>query len=195
MDRLLQQMRFILEIDKLKTIRRRNHISDGSRVENDAEHSWYVAIMATLLAEHANEAVDVFRVVRMALIHDLVEIDAGDTFIYDSEAKKSQKEREAKAAGRIFNLLPADQAEEISGLWKEFEECVTPEARYARAIDRLSAIVLNHASNGKTWKEHAVSLASIIEVNERIANGSDALWHFTKSLIDDAVSKGMIRNE
>jgi putative hydrolase of HD superfamily len=192
MDRLSKQMEFILEADKLKKIARRNHISDGSRTENDAEHSWYFALMALVLSEHANEKVDLLKVIGIALIHDIVEIDAGDTFIYDDKAKESQKEREEKAAERIFNLLPKDQAHEIMGYWKEFEDAKTPEARFARSIDRLAAVILNHASDGKTWKEHGVSIDQIMNINKRIEHGSKSLWEFTKHLIDDASDKGMI---
>jgi putative hydrolases of HD superfamily len=192
MDRISTQIQFILEIDKLKRILRRNHISDGSRVENDAEHSWYFSLIAIVLAEYANEKIDLAKVVRMALIHDLVEIDAGDTFIYDDAAKVSQKEREEKAAERIYNLLPPDQSKEMLAVWEEFEACVTPEAQYARSIDRFSAIILNYASNGKTWKQHNVDLEKIMNVNKRIENGSKALWDYTKGIIDDAVRKGMI---
>ncbi len=192
MERIDKQMAFILEADKIKNIARRNHISDGSRTENDAEHSWYFALMALVLSEYANEKVDALKVISMGLIHDIVEIDAGDTFIYDDKAKESQKEREEKAAERIYNILPEDQAREMLALWKEFESCITPESRFARSIDRIAAVILNHASDGKTWMQHGVTLDKIMAVNERIGNGSGELWEYTKRLINDAFEKGMI---
>jgi putative hydrolases of HD superfamily len=152
-------------------------------------------MIAIVLAEYANEKIDIQKVITMALIHDIVEIDAGDTFIYDDAAKASQKKREEEAASRIYNLLPEDQAKEMLGMVREFEENKTAEARFARAIDRFSAIFLNHASDGKTWKEHKVSLEKIMEVNSRIESGSRVLWDYTKELIDDAVKNGMIEGK
>jgi putative hydrolase of HD superfamily len=192
MNRLQRQIEFLLEIDRLKTVFRRNHISDGSRTENDAEHSWYFAIAALVLGEIAVEKIDLFRVLKMALIHDVVEIDAGDVFIYDEEAKKGQAEREQQAARRLFGLLPEDQTAEYLELWREFEEFRTPESRYARAIDRLAALILNYASQGKSWKRHGVSKEHILAVNERIALGSPALWDYMRELIEDAARRGYI---
>jgi putative hydrolase of HD superfamily len=192
MQRLQRQMEFLLELDKLKTIFRRNHLADGSRLENDAEHSWYFAVAALVLAEHAAEPVDVARVVRMALVHDVVEIDAGDTFIYDESAKQGQAEREQRAADRLFGLLPEDQALDLLALWREFEECATRESRYARAIDRIVAVILNYASEGKTWKRHRIPKPQILAINERIAAGSPALWSYVRELIEDAARRGFI---
>ncbi len=185
-------MAFLLELDKLKSVFRRNHLADGSRRENDAEHSWSFAVAALLLAEHAAAPVDVARVVRMALVHDVVEIDAGDTFIYDEAAKRDQAEREERAAERLFGLLPEDQARELLALWHEFEACATPEARYARAIDRLVAVILNHAAGGKAWQEHGIRKQQILAINERIASGSPALWEHVHELIEDAARRGFI---
>ena len=148
MDRLEQQMNFILEVDKLKKIGRQTYLSDGSRKENDAEHSWHLALMAILLGEHANEKVDVLKVVSLVLIHDIIEIDAGDTYAYDDEGNKTKREREEKAADRIFNLLPKDQAVYMRELWEEFEEGETPEARFALALDNVQPTMLNDASGG-----------------------------------------------
>lgn len=192
MVRLQRQMEFLLELDKLKSVQRRNYLADGSRREDDAEHSWYFAVAAMLLAEHAAEPIDAMRVVRMALVHDVVEIDAGDTFIYDEAAKRGQAEREERAAARIFGLLPEDQARELLALWHEFEGNATAEARYARAIDRIVAVILNHASAGKAWKEHEVPKQKILAINERIAAGSPVLWSHVRELIEDAARRGFI---
>jgi putative hydrolase of HD superfamily len=192
MDRLKRQLRFLLEVDKLKTVFRRNLISDGSRTENDAEHSWYFAVAALVLNETASAEIDLARVLRMALIHDIVEIDAGDTFIYDEAAKQGQAEREERAARRIFGLLPEDQAAELVALWHEFEERRTPEARYARAIDRVAAVILNHASEGKSWRKHGVTKAQILAINRAIEPGAPALWEHVRGLIEDAARRGLI---
>jgi putative hydrolase of HD superfamily len=192
MERLERQISFLLEADKLKTIFRRNHIADGSRTENDAEHSWYFAVAALLLSELAAEGIDLLKVLKMALIHDLVEIDAGDTFIYDEAAKKGQLEREQQAATRLFGLLPDDQAQALLALWREFEASQTPESRYARSIDRLTAVLLNYASEGKSWKRHGLSKEQILTVNQRIAAGSPALWDYVRGLIEDAAKRGYL---
>jgi putative hydrolase of HD superfamily len=194
MERLQKQIAFLLEVDKLKTILRRNPISDGSRLENDAEHSWYFAMGALILAEHAAGEIDLAKVLRIALIHDVVEVDAGDTFIYDEAAKRDQAEREERAARRLFGLLPEDQATALLALWREFEAGVTAEARYAKAIDRLAAVLLNHASRGQSWRRHHVPKQRILEINERIAQGSPALWGFVRQLIEDAAARGYIES-
>ncbi len=192
MDRLQRQIAFLVEVDKLKTVFRRNHLADGSRTENDAEHSWYFAVAALVLAELAAEPIDILKVLKIALVHDVVEIDAGDTFIYDEAAKKGQPERERQAAARLFGLLPDDQAQALLALWQEFEAGQTPESRYARSIDRLSAVLLNYASEGKSWKRHGVSKEQILAVNQRIAPGSPALWDYVRGLIEDAAKRGYI---
>lgn len=184
MDRLQQQMNFILEVDKLKKITRQTYLSDGSRKENDTEHSWHLALMCALLAEHAREKIDVLKTMKMVLIHDIVEIDAGDTYAYDTAGNTTKREREVKAAERIFHLLPPDQAEEMRNLWEEFEEGQTPEAKFALTLDKVQPVMLNDASGGKSWREHEVRLEQIMKRNERTPDGSEALWAFTKGIID-----------
>ena len=178
MERLQQQMEFIQEVDKLKKIGRQSYLTDSSRKENDAEHSWHLALMAILLSEYAPKEVDVLRVVSMVLIHDLVEIDAGDTYAYDTEGNKTKRQREEKAADRFFNILPEDQAKKVRDLWEEFEDNETPEANFAHALDRTQPIMLNHASEGKAWKEHGVVLSQIMERNINIPKGAPKLWDY-----------------
>lgn len=190
MERLRRQFEFLLEIDRLKSVFRRNYLADGSRKENDAEHSWYFAMAALLLVETAGGEVDLLRVLEIALIHDIVEIDAGDTFIYDEAAKEHQAEREARAARRLFAILPDDQASKLLNLWQEFEEGRTAEARYARAVDRVSAVILNLASGGKSWKEHGITKTRVLAINERIAAGAPALWPHIQALIEEASRQG-----
>jgi putative hydrolases of HD superfamily len=193
MERLQRQIGFLLEVDKLKTVFRRNYLTDGSRTENDAEHSWYFAIAALVLCETARAPIDLLRVLQMALIHDLVEIDAGDTFIYDEVARRDQADREEAAARRIFGLLPEDQGNELRALWQEFEAGHTPDSRYARAIDRLAAVIMNHASGGKAWREHGVSKDRILAINQVIDKGAPTLWDHVRRIIDDAEARGMIQ--
>lgn len=193
MERLDQQFNFIREVDKEKLIGRQSYISDASRKENDAEHAWHLALMAILLQEYANEPIDVLKVVTMVLMHDIVEIDAGDTYAYDEEGKKTQKEREEKAAKRIYGLLPPEQAEKYYALWQEFEERKTPEAKFARTMDNLQPMMLNDATDGKAWVEHGVRLEQILKRNERTAEGSSQLWDYAKkNFIDPNVEKGRI---
>lgn len=194
MERLDQQFNFIREVDKEKMIGRQSYISDGVRKENDAEHAWHLALMAILLQEYANEPIDVLKVVTMVLMHDIVEIDAGDTYAYDEEGKKTQKEREEKAAKRIYGLLPPEQAEKYYALWQEFEERETPEAKFARTMDNLQPMMLNDATDGKAWVEHGVRLEQILKRNERTGEGSSRLWDYAKkNFIDPNVKKGRIR--
>lgn len=190
--RLLQQMQFLIEIDKVKSILRRGHILQGERYENDAEHSWHLAVMALILAEHSNEPVDVLRVVHMVLIHDLVEIDAGDTFAYDEAALLTQREREVQAADRIFTLLPADMADEFRGLWDEFEARQTPEARFAAALDRISGVLSSWHSQGGCWREAGVTVDQVKKRNRVIGEGSTTLWQYAEDLIDQAVHQGLL---
>ena len=194
--RLQQQMNFILEIDKEKRIGRQTYLSDGERKENDAEHAWHLAIMTLLLAEHAREPIDVLKTVKMLLIHDIVEIDAGDTYAYDEEAKQTQADRELLAAKRIFGLLPADQGEDLMALWREFEEQKTPEARFARTMDNLQPMMLNAATDGKAWVEHQVRIGQILKRNERTHEGSADLWEYAKAhwLLPN-LEKGRIRGD
>ncbi len=192
MDRIDRQIEFLLEIDRLKTIYRRNYTSDGTKRENDAEHSWYFAMAALLLSEYSNKEIDVQKVIRMALIHDIVEIDAGDTFIYDEAAKKGQRQREEKAAERLFGILPADQKKYFLGLWREFEDNTTDEAKFARSIDRLSAVLLNYKSDGKAWKENHVPYSRVHEINKRIAEGSVKIWALVEDMINRAADEGKL---
>lgn len=178
MKRIEKQMEFIAEVDKLKQIDRQSYIIDGTRKENDAEHSWHLALMAVFLSEYAKEEVDVLHVISMVLIHDLVEIDAGDTYAYDTEGNKTKRAREEKAADRIFNILPEDQANKLRDLWEEFEENTTPEANFANALDRIQPIMLNHKSGGKAWAEHSVALSQILTRNVNIEKGAPELWDY-----------------
>ena len=192
-DRLASQIRFIVEIDRLKSVLRQTHLMDGSRRENDAEHSWHLAVMALLLREYAAEqGVDVSRVVAMVLVHDLVEIDAGDTFCYDEAGNADKPEREQRAAGRIFAILPPDQAREMRGLWDEFEARATPEARFAAALDRLQPQLHNYHTQGATWREHGVTADQVVARNRHMADGAPALWDYAQQLIREAVERGYL---
>ncbi len=193
MERLQAQVGFILEADKLKQILRQTLVSGGEgRRENDAEHSWHLGLMALLLREYAAEPVDLLRVVEMLLVHDLVEIDAGDTFVYDEAAHQDKEEREQKAAARIFGLLPADQAERVRGLWTEFEARQTPEARFAAALDRYQPLLLNFATQGAAWRRHGIRRAQVVERNRHMEEGAPALWAAASELIEEAVRRGWI---
>jgi putative hydrolase of HD superfamily len=189
-ERLADQVRFILEIDRLKCVFRQTVLLDRSRRENDAEHSWHLALMAVVLAEHAREPVDVGRVVRMVLVHDLVEIDAGDTFCYDEEGARDKAEREERAAERVFGLLPADQAGEFRALWDEFEAMETPEAKFAAALDRFQPLLHNAYTRGMAWRKHWVTADQVTARNAHIADGAPALWDLAQRLIRDAVAQG-----
>ena len=191
-DRSDQQIRFILEIDKLKSILRRTYLIDNERHENSAEHSWHLALMAMLLAEHANEPVDVSRVIKMVLVHDLVEIDAGDTYFYDTAAAVDKAERERAAADRLFGLLPPDQGQELRALWEEFELLQTPEARFAAALDRFIPQLHNYHTHGKSWQENGITAERVLERNASMATGSHKLYEWTKALLEDAISKGFL---
>lgn len=193
MDRLKQQMDFILEVDKLKNIGRQTYLSSGERKENDAEHSWHLALMCALLAEHANSEIDVLRTMTMVLIHDIVEIDAGDTYAYDAQGNASKREREERAAERIFHLLPDDQASYLRELWEEFEEGETAEAKFALTLDKVQPVMLNAASGGKSWREHEVALPQILKRNESTPEGSEAVWQYARGLICENVEKGNIK--
>ena len=196
MTRLEKQMQFIEELDKNKGITRQTYVMQGERKETDAEHMFHLALMAVVLAEHANEKVDILKVMTMVLIHDAVEIDAGDTYAYDKEGKVSQKEREEKAADRIFHLLPADQEAYFRGLWEEFEAEETPEAKFARTLDNVQPTMLNHASGGKAWNEHGVQLEQILGRNEHTKDGSNALWNYSwENFISPHVGKEISERE
>ena len=189
-DRLERQIRFILEIDALKGVLRQTHLVGAGRRENSAEHSWHVAVMAVVLAEHANQPVDVGRVVRMLLLHDVVEVDAGDTYVYDPVATAGKNEREARAADRLFGMLPADQGRDLRALWEEFEEQTTPEARFAAALDRLIPVLHNCATGGRSWREHGITADRVIGRNQRMGEGSRALWSYALARIREAVARG-----
>lgn len=193
MDRLQQQMDFILEIDKEKNILRQTHLSGHGRRENDAEHAWHMAIMAYLLREHANEPVDILKVILMCLIHDVVEIDAGDAYAYDPAALASQKEREDRAKERIYSLLPPDQKAELTALFDEFEANETPEARFAHAMDNFQPLLLNHSNNGGDWREHGVSAAKVYGRHSKTRLGSERLYEVTDQLLRENIRKGNIK--
>lgn len=195
MTRLEQQLSFIVEIDKVKNIFRQTLLSDGNRKENDAEHSWHIAIMAILLKEYAEEEVDVSKVMLMVLLHDLVEIDAGDTYAYDTVAAASKREREVKAADRIFGLLPKDQGNYFRALWDEFEEYETADAKYAHLLDNLQPLLLNDASGGISWREHGVKKTQIYKRNERIEETSEIIWKKMQELIDKNIALGNVKGE
>ncbi len=190
--RLEQQMEFIVEVDKVKNIFRQTYLADQNRKENDAEHSWHLALMAVLLKEYSEEEVDLSKVILMVLIHDLVEIDAGDTYAYDAAGNIDKREREVKAAKRIFGLLPKDQGMEFRDLWEEFEAYATPEAKFAHLLDNFQPLLLNHASDGKSWVEHQVKKSQIYKRNEHIPETSGEIWEYMQFLIDQHVKLGHI---
>ena len=194
-DALKAQIDFIIELDKLKQVFRQTLLIDDCRQENDAEHSWHLALMACLLSEHAREQnFNIFRVVKMLLIHDVVEIDAGDTFAYDVGGNKERLKRERMAAERLFNMLPSDQAGEFRSLWDEFEARKTPEAKFAAAIDRFQPLLLNYHAGGSTWRRHGVKRTQVVERNRHIAEGAPILWELATELIDKAVEEGKLED-
>ena len=192
-ERIKKQLDFSLEIDKEKNIFRQTSLSNQGRKENDAEHAWHMAIMAYVLKEYANEDVDISKVMLMCLIHDIVEIDAGDTYAYDPEAKKTQREREEKAKERIFSLLPEDQKEELSALFDEFEECETPESKFAHSMDNLQPLILNNSNNGSDWKEHGVYASQVYERQGKTQLGSQKLFEITDTIIKENIAKGNLK--
>ncbi len=193
--RLESQIKFIVEIDKLKNVFRQTYLTNGKHRENDAEHSWHLAVIAVILSEYATDNdIDVLRVIKMVLIHDIVEIDAGDTLVYDRAKAKNVAEAERKDADRIFNILPTGQANELRELWVEFEARKTPEARFAAAIDRLQPILNNYHTQGGAWREHGIKLDKVIETNKHIAEGAPALWEYAEKMLRDAVEKGYLES-
>lgn len=190
---LFRQIEFIKEVDKLKYILRKTKLFNSDRNENDAEHSWHLALMALVLAEHANVEVDLLKVIKMLLIHDLVEIDAGDTFIYDTQKSHSNTEEERKAAQRIFGLLPDQQARELIALWEEFEEQQTDEAKFARAMDRLEPLLQNTSNQGGTWNEFGVNYEKVYAKKQVIQQGSTLIWQYAEQLINDSVEEGILK--
>ncbi|KAA0992702.1 HD domain-containing protein [Dyadobacter aurulentus] len=190
---LLKQIEFIKEVDKLKYIIRKTKLLNSDRNENDAEHSWHLALMAVILSGHANFQIDLLKVIKMLLIHDIVEIDAGDTFIYDVNKSHSNTEEERKAANRIFGILPDDQASELIAIWEEFEEGQTNEAKFARAMDRLEPLLQNTSNNGGTWNEFGVNYEKVHSKKQVIQQGSDLIWKYAEQLINDSVEKGILK--
>lgn len=192
-ERLQRQLQFIAEVDKLKSVLRRTSPIGAKRRENSAEHSWQVILCALMLREHANEEIDLLRVLTMLAVHDVVEVDAGDTFHYDKASRADLAEREAAAAERLFGLLPPDQAQEYRTLWMEFESQESAEARFAVAVDRFSAFIMNHHNGGGTWVEHNVAAEQILDHNKHIRNGSLPIWEAVEAIVNEALSKGLIR--
>jgi putative hydrolase of HD superfamily len=191
-ERFERQLAFIIEADRLKEIQRRSYLISGARVENSAEHSWHLALNALILGEYANTGLDTFRVLRMLLIHDLVEIDAGDTFCYDAAGNATKAAREQAAADRLFGLLPPDQGADLRALWEEFEAGVTPEARFAVAMDRLMPVLHNLRNHGRGWREHVVNAEQVLTRNALIGEGSEKLWAWVKGELDRAFADGLL---
>ena len=177
-ERIEKQFEFLKEIDKEKNIFRQTYLADGMRKENDAEHAWHMALFVMVLSEYANEDIDVLKTMKIVLIHDLIEIYAGDTYAYDSKGNESKRGRELAAADRLFNILPKDQAEEFRALWDEFEENITPEARFANTMDKIQPLMLNNASEGRSWEEHGVHASQVYGRNEKTHLGSEELWNY-----------------
>lgn len=188
-----KQVAFIKEIDKVKYILRQSTLFNSDRRENDAEHSWHLAVMAMVLAEHSNEPIDLLKVLKMVLIHDIVEIDAGDTFIYSITKNHNNTEEELAAAKRIFGILPEKQSDELIAIWKEFEEGKTNEAQFAKSMDRFEPLLQSVSNSGGTWVEHDVPYHKVYEVNKAIKNGSTAIWDYAKNLLDESVEKGFLK--
>lgn len=191
-ENLAKQIAFIKEIDKIKYIRRRTRLFNSDRNENDAEHSWHLAMMALVLSDYSDAEVDLLKVIKMVLIHDIVEIDAGDTFIYDPNKNHENTEEELKSAQRIFGLLPEKQAAEFIEIWTEFEEGVSEEAKFARAMDRLEPLLQNTSNGGGTWKEFGVRYQQVYDKKKIIQEGSKELWSYAEQLLEDSVKKGIL---
>lgn len=192
-DRLKKQIEFIVEIDKLKNIKRQTLVLNENRQENDAEHSWHLAMLAFLLSEYSNEEIDVLKTIKMVLIHDIVEIDAGDTYCYDTEDYKTKADREMKAAKRIFGILPEDQGKETMNLWLEFEKSESPESKFASVLDRLQPLLLNYTKGGISWKNHDVHSNQVKERTACTIEGSTELYEYIMHIIENAVKDGMLK--
>lgn len=193
--RFEQQMSFLLELDKMKNIYRQSYVLHEDRHENDAEHSWHLAVLAIILAEYANEPVDLKTVIETVLIHDVVEIDAGDTYAYDDAGNATKAEREQKAADRLFGLLPSEQGAHLRQLWEEFEAQSTPEARFAAALDRIQPLTLNYTKKGISWKEHGTKRSQVTARMQAVANGSETLGSFAAEIIRRAAAEGLLKDE
>ena len=191
--RLKRQLEFSLEIDREKQVFRQTHLSGAGRRENDAEHAWHMAVMAYVLKEHSNRKIDIARTMIMCLIHDIVEIDAGDTYAYDEEGKKTQREREEKAKERIFSLLPGGQAEEMKAIFEEFERNETAEAQFAHAMDNIQPILLNNSNGGADWREHNVSAAQVMKRQEKTKPGSEEIFSLARKIVEMNIEKGSLR--
>ena len=192
-DKLLQQINFIKEIDKIKYIERKTRLFNSDRKENDAEHSWHLAMMTSVVAEHSDVTIDLLKVLKMVLIHDIVEIDAGDTFIYDTEKNHTNTDEERTAANRIFGMLPKEQADELISIWEEFENGETHEAKFARSMDRFEPLLQNASNNGGTWTEFGVNYDKVFEKKKDIKEGSSLLWSYAENLINESVEKGILK--
>ena len=192
-ERLKKQLDFMLKLDKMKNIYRQTYVLHEDRKENDAEHSWHLAILAFMLEEYAAEPIDTLKVIKMVLLHDVVEIDAGDTYLYDEEGYKSKAEREEKAAQRIFGLLPDDQRDEYYALWREFEDDITYESRFASILDRMQPLLLNYTKGGIAWKEHGVHKEQVLSRNRPYFDASHELAEVIESVIEDAAAKGWLK--
>ena len=196
MERIAKQVQFILEIDKEKQIKRKTLQSNGKDFEDDAQHAWHMAIMTLLLSEYANEKIDVLKTISMLLIHDLVEIDAGDTYAYDEEGQKTQHERESRAADRIYSLLPEDQKKKLRDIWEEFETGETAEAKFAHTMDNIQPAMLNAANGGVAWKERGISMSQIMKRNAHTAEGSQKLWDYAfENFFQKNIDAGNIRDD
>ncbi len=194
-ERFEKQLAFVLEADKEKNILRQTHLSGHGRRENDAEHAWHMAMMIYLLKEYSNEEFDIAKAMMMALIHDVVEIDAGDTYAYDAKGLKTQKEREERAAERIFGMLPEDQRDELRALFEEFEACESAEARFVKVMDNFQPLLLNHSNGGADWREHEVTKSKVVGRQQTSSLGSEKIWEYTEKLINENVKKGNILDE
>ena len=194
-DHLSKQISFIKEIDKIKYIQRKTKLFNSDRCENDAEHSWHLAMMTIVLAEHSVAPIDVLKVLKMVLIHDIVEIDAGDIFMYDTEKSHTNTENERMAAIRIFGLLPTEQGDELIAIWEEFETGVTNEAKFAKSMDRFEPLLQNVSNNGGTWKEFDVDFSKVVEKKKVIKKGSNTLWKYAENLLNESVDKGILKKK
>ncbi|MDQ2178310.1 HD family hydrolase [Marinifilum sp. D714] len=192
-ENLLKQIEFIKEIDKIKYIQRRTKLFHSDRNENDAEHSWHLAMMAIVLSEYSDVKIDLLKVIKMVLIHDIVEIDAGDTFIYDQNKNHDNTEEELKCAKRIFGMLPEKQAAEFIEIWTEFEDGISNEAKFAKSMDRLEPLLQNTSNNGGTWEEFGVKYQTVYDKKKIIKNGSTELWNYTEKLLEESVEKGILK--